>query len=111
MNLSLNTRVKIAEAFGIKRKTSIEVFANQIKSDGYDIKDVEKAVNLKALQDYLGTSETDLTILWQYLIDKIDNRAKPIVVSTAEPIQPVVPTPTVQPIKPIKHRDRPRKIK
>jgi len=73
-NLPLETRNKIAGEFGIIRKGSVEVFANTIKSDGYLIKDVEAALTLNKLQNYLGTSETDHTVLWNYLVDKMDGK-------------------------------------
>ena len=73
-SLSLATRNKIAETFGIKKTGPTEVFANTIKSDGYAIKDIETVLTLSALQKYLGTTETDHTVLWNYLVDKIEGK-------------------------------------
>lgn len=72
--LSITTRHKLASEFGIIKKGSTEVFDNQIKHDGYVIKDIESALTLDAIQKYLGTTETDLQILWGWLVDKIEGR-------------------------------------
>lgn len=73
-NLSLVTRNKIASEFGIVKKGPTEVFANTIKSDGYLLKDIEDTLTLHNLQNYLGTTETDHTVLWNYLVDKIEGK-------------------------------------
>ena len=77
--LSLATRVKIAGQFGIKKTGPTEVFANTIKSDGYAIKDIEMALTIPALQKFLGTTETDHTLLWNCMVDKIEGREMKIV--------------------------------
>lgn len=84
-NLSLPTRAKIASEFGIVKKGPTEVFANTIKSDGYFIKDIEEALTLNNLQNYLGTSETDHDVLWNYLVDKVEGRN--VVLVESEPIK------------------------
>lgn len=73
-SLSLPTRIKIASQFNIQKKGPTEVFDNQIKSDGYLIKDVEEALNIDAIQAYIGTQETDMMTLWLWLIDKVEGR-------------------------------------
>lgn len=74
MELNINTRHAIAAQFGIEKKGSTEVFNNTIKSDGYLVKDVEQALNIDALQEYLGTHETDMMILWMWLVEKIEGK-------------------------------------
>lgn len=73
--LPLSTRIKIASAFGIEKKGSTEVFNDTIKSDGYFIKDIEMALNINALQLYIGTQETDHQVLWEYLVNKIEGKS------------------------------------
>ena len=87
--LSLETRFKIAKEFGIEKKGPTEVFSNQIKNDGFLLKDIETALSLNNLQKYLGTQETDLPILWGWLIDKIEGRSipEPIIQEEAKPIK------------------------
>jgi hypothetical protein len=68
LELDLATRNKIASDFNIKKKNSTHVQDNVVVSDGYLIKDVEEALNIDALQKKLGTDETDMQILWEYLI-------------------------------------------
>ena len=75
LELPLQTRIKIAEEFGIIKKASIEVFDNKVKNDGYLIKDIESALSIENIQKYLGINETDMIILWDLLISKIEGRA------------------------------------
>ncbi len=72
--LNISTRHAIAAQFGIQKKGPTEVFDNHIKSDGYLIKEVEEALNIDALQKYIGTNETDMMVLWMWLIEKIEGR-------------------------------------
>ena len=74
LSLPISTRIKIANQFGIAKRGSTEVFDNQIKSDGYLVKEVEEALNIDAIQKYLGVSETNMTTLWTWLVDKIEGR-------------------------------------
>jgi hypothetical protein len=104
LSLPLTTRNKIAAAFGIIKKDPTEVASNVVRYDGYRIIDIETALTLHSLQKYLGTTETDSHILWNYLIDKMEG--KNIVI-----IDPVVlPPPEPEPIPP-KPRGRPKKTK
>ena len=73
-SLPLSVRHKLAAQFNIPKKGPTEVFDNQIKSDGYAIKDIEERINLVSLQVYLGTKETDTLILWTQMVDKIEGR-------------------------------------
>lgn len=74
LGLPINTRIKIAGQFGIQKRGSTEVVDNQIKSDGYVVKEIEEALNIDAIQTYLEVTETDMMTLWLWLIDKIEGR-------------------------------------
>lgn len=78
LSLSLETRNKIAVAFDIQKKGATEVFSNTIKSDGYMVQDIEGALTVKAMQDYLGSTETDKDTLAQMLIDVMEGRGMEI---------------------------------
>lgn len=73
VQLSLPTRNAIADKFGILKRGSTEVFNNTIKSDGYVLKEVEEALNIDAIQKFLGTEETDMSVLWVGLVSKVEN--------------------------------------
>lgn len=90
LELPISTRIKIASDFNIIKKGATEVFNNQIKSDGYLIKDVETALSLSAIQAYLGTNETDIEILWGYLIDKIEGRIPQTPLKVETIIEPII---------------------
>lgn len=74
LELSLPTRNKLAEIFGIVKKGPTEVFNNTIKSDGYVIKEIEEALNIDAIQKFVETEETDMQKIWTMLVDKIEGR-------------------------------------
>ncbi len=84
MSLPLETRIKLADQFGIKKTSPTHVFDNRIESDGYSIRDVEKALNLPAIQSYLLTEETDLQKLWPMIVDKINGKMPPVIAPTPE---------------------------
>ncbi len=72
--MPLSTRIKIAEQFKIIKKGSTEVFNDTIKSDGYLIKDIEEILNIPTLQDYLNTEESDINLLWEWMLVKIEGK-------------------------------------
>lgn len=72
IDIALPTRIEIARIFGIVKRGSTEVFNNTIKSDGYDIKEVEVALSVGALQAHLQTSETDIATLLDQLVGTIE---------------------------------------
>lgn len=97
LKLPINTRIAIAIAFNIQKKGSTEVFNNEVIRDGYPIGDIEQALNIDAIQKYLGSDETDFNILWEQLIAKIEGRATtvaaaPIIPSTTIETSPQVPS-------------------
>lgn len=74
LELPISTRHKIAAQFDIIKRGSTEVVGNTIKSDGYIIKEVEEALNIDALQKYIETTETDMAMLWIWLVEKIEGK-------------------------------------
>lgn len=72
-DLPINIRHKIANVFGITKKGSTHVVDNEIQSDGYSIKDIEKGLSVEVLQKYLDTTETSLQKLWDELIYRATN--------------------------------------
>lgn len=57
LDLPINTRHEIARIFGIPKKNPTHVQDNIIVSDGYDVRDVEKALSIANLKDYLGRDD------------------------------------------------------
>ncbi len=86
--LSIHTRHKIAEVFGLQKKGPTEVVDNMIKHDGYLLKDIEETLSVEKIQSFLGTDTTDMKQLWAMLIDTIEGRAVQV---TVEPIPELEP--------------------
>lgn len=82
----LHIRAKIASDFDIKKVRSTHVADDQVVDDGYNIKDIESALNVEKLQSVLDTNETDLNVLFDMLIDK------------AEKKEAEVPEPSIKPL-------------
>lgn len=107
------TRIKIANQFGIIRKGPTEVFNNEIKSDGFLIHDIENALTSTAMQEYLKTDMDDITVLYQWLVQKINEPAPDPVLSNE--VFDIIPTedPKVVVVvpKPIKKVESKKEIK
>lgn len=86
MQLPLSTRAKLADKFGFKKIGATHVFNNEVQSDGYALKDVEKALNVEAIKAYLETEDVDLTKLWPLLIEKIEGRTPAVVPEVIPPV-------------------------
>ena len=87
LQLPIKVRHKIAAQFNIPKRFPTEVVDNQIKNDGYPIKEIEERLNLVSLQMYLETKETDMSRLWVWMVEKIDG--KPLTqfdIDTTKPI-------------------------
>lgn len=69
LSLSISVRHQIAHKLGIVKKFPTEVQDNQIKTDGYVLKDIEEALSIENLQKYLETDETDHATLLKWLIE------------------------------------------
>ena len=74
LKLSIVTRMKIADKFGIKKVGTVHVFDNVVQSDGYSVRDVEKALTTESIRQFLETEENDLVKLWDLLINKFENK-------------------------------------
>ncbi len=76
LKLPITTRIKIANKFGIEKKGSTHVFNNVIQTDGFNIRDIEEALNVTAMQDFIGDcSETNPEKLWLIFIDKMEGKS------------------------------------
>lgn len=67
-SVPLPTRIKIATAFGIAKVGPTHVRDNYVESDGYKIEDVERALNVDALQKYTGLESTDMAVLFNAVV-------------------------------------------
>jgi len=72
--LPLSTRNKLAETFGIPKKGSVQVDSNVVRHDGYNVEDIEKAITVATMQDYLQLESTDTEGLWRMTLDKIEGK-------------------------------------
>lgn len=107
IELPLNTRHKICEVLGIKKIRPTHVSSNKVVDDGYNIKDIETALSLQNLQDYLGTTINDIDTLWTLLIDKVEGKVQhPTLVIPEEVLEVAKTMPSV--LVP-KKRGRPKK--
>lgn len=106
--LGLGTRVKLAQVFGIAKLRSTHVSDNHVMDDGYNIKDVENAMSVPSLQTYLNSAETDIIVLFQMAIDKVEGKTTPIIdeaivtsaeVELEEEEEPVVVKAKKKPVK------------
>lgn len=95
-NLPLNKRHEIAHKFNIPKKGPTEVMSNVIKSDGYTVHDIEGALTKEALQEKLETEETDMNVLWEYLVNGKPQPEVGVVVGASETLEHFVePEPTL----------------
>lgn len=107
--LPLDIRNDIAKQFGISKSGPTHVDSNVIVSDGYKIEEVEAALNIDALQSFTGSDDTNMTVLWDLMVNRIMNPvAEPAVEVPAEEVpaeapvveeapEPVIETPIVEP--------------
>ncbi len=107
----LPTRIKIANAFGIAKVGPTHVRDNYIESDGYKIEDVERALNIDAIQKYIGLETTDMQVLWDAMVAKAEGKTvEPILVVPVEVVEFAKSQPSVLVDAP-KKRGRKPKIK
>lgn len=74
LQLSISTRHLIAHQFGIAKTQPTHVSGDRIVEDGYKIQDVEAALNIDAIQKFVGAESADMSILWNMLLSKIEGR-------------------------------------
>lgn len=89
LELSINTRNAIAQFIGLPRRGSVEVVGNTIRSDGYNIKELEAALSPENLKKHLITDEEDSQVLWNLLVNKFEPKA-----SILPPVTEGAPIPT-----------------
>lgn len=73
-SIPLSTRIIIANTFGVQKIGPTHVVNNYVESDGYRIEDIERALNIDAIQKYVATNETDMVKLMDMLIAKAEGR-------------------------------------
>jgi hypothetical protein len=73
IQLPLPTRHIIASHFNITKRGPTEVFDNQIKSDGYAVKEIESALSMEAMQKFTGSTLTDMLELWNLTLLKVND--------------------------------------
>lgn len=95
----INTRHAIAKQFNIPKKGATEVSNNEVVKDGYFIEDIEKALNMAALQKYIGTGLTDFDVLWENLILRAEGKTMQVAVQVPAPEPPKPPQMTQEPPK------------
>lgn len=98
--LPLSTRVKISTQFGVSKVRSTHVSDNKVVDDGYNIHEIENALNIPAMQAYLDSDETDFFKLFEMTVDKIEGRLP--VVSENQPIVPETEKEMIEESKPNK---------
>ena len=81
--LPMHIKQKIALKFNIPKVRSTHVANNVIVDDGYNIKDVEAVINVDCLQSELQSTETDLAILFNRLVESLTTMTQPITVLPA----------------------------
>lgn len=109
LSVPIETRVKIAKQFNIPKTGATWVENNVIKSDGYEIKDIEEKLNVDALQKFLVTDETDMAKLFDMLISCIENPIPPLPNPVIPPEFIIVPREEIKEVKEIKkHYGRPK---
>ncbi len=74
LQLPIMTRIKIASEFGFKKTGATHVVGNEVQNDGYAVKDIEKALTIENMQKYTELTTTDVSILWNKMIDKAEGR-------------------------------------
>lgn len=97
-SLPLSLRIQIATKFGIAKVGSTHVVDNRIESDGYNIEDVERALNVDAVQSFTGSESTDFQVLWDALLTKIEGRVPPEEVAALVSAPVIFNAATIEPL-------------
>lgn len=112
LSLPLPTRAKIAHLFGIAKIRSTHVSNDVVIDDGYNIKQVEEAITVPALQSHLDSEETDVHVLFRMLVDKVEGRepvsAPMAMIDEPEPSVTVTPAIVEESLPPVTE-DKPKK--
>lgn len=94
-NLSLSTRVQIATAFGVSKIGPTHVFNNTIQSDGFKFQDIERAITIEKMQEYLNTNQANFDTLWDMLVTKTEGRLEEITVDSKVGTLVTIKPPTI----------------
>lgn len=95
--VQLSTRHKIAEIFGFKKVRSTHVVNNEISDDGFNVKDIEEALALDKLQNFLNNPSTDINYLFNLTVDTLEGKMPEVI------IVPEIIAKPVETVKPKKH--------
>ncbi len=74
MRLPIGTRHDIAKQFGIAKVLPTHVQDNVVVQDGYKIEDVERALNVDALQAFTKSTSTDMVVLMDITVLLVEGR-------------------------------------
>lgn len=77
-SLPLSIRSQIATKFGVAKTGPTHVQDNRVVSDGYKFEEVERALNVKAMKEFVGIDSTDdMATLMDLVVAKIEGREIP----------------------------------
>lgn len=113
--LPMHVRNDIAVQFGIPKSGTTHVDSNQIVSDGYKVEDIDAKLTPEAIQEYVGVINSDMEVVWDMMIDKVQGiePKEEVVVPEAVPEIPIESSPVeptlTEPVASIKKRGRPAK--
>ncbi len=93
LQLPVQTRHALAQAFHITKKNPTHVVDNVVRDDGYPIGDVERALSIPAMQEYVQTASNSEELLWESVVAKAEGRT--IVVSQTIDIPAVIVEQTI----------------
>lgn len=98
--LPLETRIKIAQIFGITKIRSTHVADNRVVDDGYLVEDIEAKLTEENMKTYLVSGfskDASVFELFRMVIAKVEGRVPEEVVETVSVPEEVVPeTPTTE---------------
>lgn len=66
--------MQIATIFGIAKVRSTHVVDNRIQDDGYNVKDIESALTVEKMKEYVGVNEKDAVALFNLLVKKLEGK-------------------------------------
>lgn len=95
LQLPIGTRHTIAYAFKINKKNPTHVIDNEVRDDGYPIGDVERALTMDAMREYVGTASNSIDLVWSALVAKAEGRDF-VVSQTVAPESMVIPETKVE---------------
>ncbi len=70
------TRLKLAEAFELKRVAGTVVENGRVVSDGFSQEEIYKALTIEKMQEFTGSDETNPVKLFDLCVEKVSNIEK-----------------------------------